>query len=212
MTNHTKTSSSFDPTPWIGAWKNFELYFTDEDPAMQSAWADAEEATSRKEKSLLERFLFRHGAKHFWMSGCYTATRENPTSLGGWNITPADASDLNISWTNQRDKVIADFTYTLETTLPSGLERKTNYLLRAKDAARPCPFRYLLLMEPMPSRDAKEKGGLISHLHFQYASNPTKLLRSNGTLKKPHWYATMCDATATKEQECAIVRALHGIK
>lgn len=43
----------------------------------------------------------------------------------------------------------------------------------------------------MPQRDAKENGGLLSHLHFQSASSVDKLL-NNGKLCKPMRYAIMC--------------------
>ena len=58
----------------------------------------------------------------------------------------------------------------------------------------------------------KLKGGLISHLHFQFASTREQMIKENGKLKKPHWYATMCDADATMQQRCNIVRALHKLE
>lgn len=195
---------------WIGSWKNFESYFTDEDPEMVQAWQDAERATAAKKKNLIERYLFRHGAKRFWMSGCYTQTDENPFPLGGWEITPVGEEDVRIKWTAMDGRTLAEFTYAFDTVVERGLEGKSNFLLGAMDAPSDSPFRYLLLMPPMPKRTAKEQGGLISHLHFQYGSRKENILRGE-KLRKPHWYATMCDAEATKEQECAIVRALHGV-
>lgn len=62
----------------------------------------------------------------------------------------------------------------------------------------------------MPDRTAKDNGGLLSHLHFQYASTPDALLK-DGTLCKPMWYATMGDADGDLLAQCNIVRALHRI-
>lgn len=210
----TTKDMTFHLEAYIGRWRNFELYFDDPDAGMQAAWADAERVTREKKKNIISRYLFRHGAKRFWIDACYTRTRENPVQLGEWAITAAGSADgcqdVQILWTAADGKVLADYRYTLDTVLPEGLERKPNCLLRAQDAPADSPFRYLLLMPPMPERDAKDHGGLISHLHFQYASSKEQLLRGE-RLRKSHWYATMCDADVTKAQECAIVRALHGI-
>ncbi len=73
------------------------------------------------------------------------------------------------------------------------------------------PFSYLISMEPMPERSQKDQGGLISHVHFQYASQMEKLVNSKGKLKHRHWYATMCDGDADEKQRCNIVRAMHGL-
>ena len=105
---------------WLGAWENFENYFTDESPAIMQAWVDAEASIKENKKSLLSAFLFRKGAK--------------------------------------------------------------------------------------------EQGGLISHLHFQYASCREQLLKKNGRLRATHWYATMCDGDATLLQRCNIVRAMHKLE
>ena len=48
---------------WLGAWENFENYFTDESPAMMQSWVDAEASIKENKKSLLSAFLFRRGGK-----------------------------------------------------------------------------------------------------------------------------------------------------
>ena len=63
----------------------------------------------------------------------------------------------------------------------------------------------------MPEHEEKNRGGLISHLHFQYASGRNMLIKANGKLKNPHWYATMCDRDAALLQRCNIVRAMHKL-
>lgn len=203
--------TTFHPEAYLGRWRNFELYFTDPDARMQAAWDEAERVTRERRKDLLSRYLFRHGAKRFWMDACYTQTSENPVRLGGWEVTSDAPATLHILWTGEDGQALAEDDYTLDTTLPKGLEGKPNHLLRAQTLPSTSPFRYLLLMPPMPERSAKEHGGLISHLHFQYASDKEELIRGD-RLRKTHWYATMCDADVTKEQECEIVRALHAPK
>ena len=98
-------------------------------------------------------------------------------------------------------------------TIISQKDRKSNenYLLHAENAPQDDPFAYLLSMPPMPEHAEKEKGGLISHLHFQFGRKKEQIVKSNGKLRKPHWYATMCDADATMLQRCNIVRALHKL-
>lgn len=77
-------------------------------------------------------------------------------------------------------------------------------------AAGNWPFRYLLAMAPMPMRQARQAGGLLSHLHFQFASREETLLQG-GKLCQPGWYATFCDAEGTRLERCNIVRALHRL-
>lgn len=200
----------FDTQEWLGSWENFELYFTDTNPLMCRAWEEAERAVKAQKKNLLSAFLFRKGAKQFWISGCYTVTKENPMQLGGWNVRQGDGGALHIEWLAANGESLGEYSYVLDSIVERGLEGKTNYLLRT-DAADAGAFRYILSMAPMPERAAKDSGGLISHLHFQYASKKELLLAADGKLKKPHWYATMCDREASMLQRCNIVRALHKL-
>lgn len=64
-------------------------------------------------------------------------------------------------------------------------------------AAEDSPFRWLLAINPLPSRKAFAEGGLLSHLHFQYANDLHTLVATDEatgveTLRNPRWYATMC--------------------
>ena len=88
----------------------------------------------------------------------------------------------------------------------------TDPYMQAAWRAADWPFRCLLAMEPMPPRTARQSGGLLSHLHFQYASGPEHLFDpETNTLRSPMWYATMCDAAGTLLEQCNIVRALHRL-
>ena len=202
----------FDRKEWLGNWENFELYFTDTDPAMCRAWDEAEKAVKNQKKNMISAYLFRHGAKRFWMDACYTVTKENKVRLGGWHVQPADGEGIQVEWLDESGSGIGTWTYEPDTILEKGLEGKENFLLYAKDAPKDSPFRYLLSMPPMPERAEKLHGGLLSHLHFQFGSTKEQLLKDNGRLKSPHWYATMCDADATMLQRCNIVRALHKLE
>lgn len=156
--------------------------------------------------------MFREGAKAFWQKACVTTSPENPSPLGGWNITPAEEDKLCIEWTDASGAPLGKAVYHPETVLPKGLEGKENLLFVAEDVPQSWPFRCLLAMEPMPPRTARQNGGLLSHLHFQYASSPEKLFDpERGTLRDPMWYATMCDGDGSLPEQCNIVLALHHL-
>lgn len=201
----------FDRTEWIGNWENFELYFMDESPAMVRSWEDAERAVKENKNGLISAILFRHGAKRFWQDACYTVNKENPVMLGGWKVEPSGKENITIGWFDVEGSSLGCYTYGLDMVVEKGLEGKINYILKAEDAPDGCPFRYMLSMPPMPEHEEKNRGGLISHLHFQYASGRDMLIKANGKLKNPHWYATMCDRDATLLQRCNIVRAMHKL-
>lgn len=196
---------------WIGNWENFERYFSDASAAMQKTWQEAEDAFRMKKQNLVEKALFRHGVKRFWQDACYTVTKENPRQLGGWSIQPEGGENMQITWYAMDGETLGTYVYALEQTIEKGLEGKTSYLFHADAAGADCPFTYLMSMEPMPQKDAKLHGGLISHLHFQYASKKESLLDRKGGLKQKHWYATMCDGDASQLQRCNIVRAMHKL-
>ena len=87
--------------------------------------------------------------------------------------------------------------YACREIITRGLEGKENYLLEAREVSDNWPFRYVLAMEPTPSREDKAPGSLLSHFHFQYASSRKNLLKEDGTLADPMWYGTMCDGDGT---------------
>ena len=197
----------YHTTDWLGRWQNFESYLIRTEPALMKAWQDAEEAVAS-----MKIPMFRDGAKVFWQRACSTVSPENPHPLGGWNITPAEAEKLCIEWLDMDGNPLGKAVYHLETTLHKGLEGKENFLFEAEAVPENWPFRYLLAMEPMPSRTARKTGGLLSHLHFQYASRQEQLFDAeSGKLCSPMWYATMCDGDGTLLEQCNIVRALHRL-
>ena len=94
----------------------------------------------------------------------------------------------------------------------SGLDR-----YHMEQVGEDSPFRWLLAINPLPSRKAFAEGGLLSHLHFQYANDLHTLVATDEatgteTLRNPRWYATMCANEGTVEDRCAIIRALHHLQ
>lgn len=193
---------NFNKNEWIGRWTNFENYIYSEEPALKQCWSEAEKLAPNMP-------LFKNGAKAFWQMACNTINEENPVRLGGWNIEATDTG-ICIEWYSENGVSLDKQNYVLSAIIPKGLEAKENLLFEAMDAPTDCPFRYLLAMVPMPQRSAKNNGGLLSHLHFQYASSLEKILK-DGVLCKPMWYATMCDGEGSLLDCCNVVRALHHL-
>lgn len=196
---------NYHSSDWLGRWQNFESYINSTDLYLNKAWQDAEAVAAQMP-------MFRGGAQKFWQMACVTTSPENPHTLGGWNITSAGEEKLCIEWLAADDTSLGKAVYHLETVLEKGLEGKENALFVAEDAAENWPFRCLLAMEPMPSRSARQSGGLLSHLHFQYASRPELLFDPESKkLRNPMWYATVCDGDGSLLEQCNIVLALHRL-
>lgn len=64
------------------------------------------------------------------------------------------------------------YEYTIDHVIEHGLEGSPTFVFHTTDpAAEDSPFRWLLAINPLPSRKAFAEGGLLSHLHFQYAND-----------------------------------------
>ena len=192
----------FNKNEWLGRWENFESYIYSENKSMKQCWAEAEDAVKA-----IPSPMFRNGAKAFWQMACTTVTEKNPVRLGGWKITEAECG-MHIMWLDETGQSLGEADYVVADILPKGLEGKENFIFEAADVPEGFPLRYLLAMEPMPSRDAVKNGGLLSHLHFQYGDSLDRLIH-DGKLTNPMWYATMCAADGGELERCNIVRALH---
>lgn len=187
---------------WIGAWINFESYIYSDNPYMIRCWEEAEQVAKNIP-------MFKGSAKSFWAMACNTINEENAIRLSGWKIRKS-GEGLEIQWIGENSESLGKQHYELKEIVSKGLEAKENFLFEAVDAPQGWPFRYLLAMAPMPERSAKDTGGLLSHLHFQYASSTEKLME-NGKLENPLWYATMCVCEGTLLDRCNIIRALHRL-
>ena len=194
----------FNKKEWTGNWVNFEKYIYSTEAAMQQCWAEADEAAKAMP-------MFKRGVKSFWKMACNTIAPGNPVRLGGWKVS--DSGDgIEIEWLDEKGTSLGSSVYACREIIARGLEGKENYLLEAREVSDNWPFRYVLAMEPMPSREDKATGSLLSHFHFQYAGSRKNLLKEDGTLADPMWYGTMCDGEGTLLDECNIVRALHKMK
>lgn len=187
-----------------GTWENFENYFEDEDSNMIKAWNDSELAIQNKKKNIIETMLYKDGVKSFWKKACYTTSKNNTKPLDSLQITTYN-KQLIIEWFSSNKESLGKYTYTLHSQIEHGLEGKVNYLFESDIQS---PFKYILLMEPFPSKE--EHSNLISHFHFQYASNIADLIKHNKLVHK-HWYATMCEGNVTMLDRCNIVLALHKL-
>lgn len=192
----------FRQQEWLGSWVNFETYLSSTEPAMVQCWQEAEAAAGTMP-------MFQQGVKQFWTMACDTVKNGNAVRLSGWHIQPM-SNGLIVQWFGTSGEDLGTGRYFLKEIVSKGLEGKENYLFEATDAPADWPFRYLLAMEPMPDRSEKEKGGLLSHLHFQFGEERDDLLQ-NGKLINPTWYATMCAGDGTLLDRCNIVRALHKL-
>ena len=212
----------FKKQEWIGEWENFELSITDTNPYMQSCWEEAQhtaEAMAAQNPGVAA--MASHGIKNFWQQACVTVTAQNPTCIGGWTISDnetakdvveaAEKEGIVISWKDTAGNEIASAFYVVDEIIERGLEGKPNFIFKAEKIAEGSPFAYVLAMEPMPERKAVQNGGLLSHLHYQFASEKSSLIKEDKTLVNPRWYATMC-AKGSLLARCNIVRALHRLK
>ena len=139
------------------------------------------------------------------------------TAGRGDAIAPTDDQPVfTLEWLGGDGEPIGRYAYRLDHMIDKGLEGKPCYVFHATDApaGRRNPFAVLIAMDPMPSRAELADGGLLSHLHFQYASAVSKLLKGTGRtarLRRRMWYPTMCAAEGDLLARCNIVRALHRL-
>lgn len=197
----------FRKEEWLGSWDNFENYLYSEEEKMLETWELVEEAC-KSAPGLASMFAGK--AKDFWKRACVTQTLENPVMLGGINVTETE-NGIRICFLDREENKLGEYSYRLSEIVERGLEGKENLLLFAEDAPKDCPFRYVLSMEPMPSRVTRSKSDLLSHFHFQFGSSKEKLI-AEGKLVQPGWYATMCQGDSTEQEKCNIVRALHRLQ
>lgn len=193
---------NYQQKEWLGNWQNFESYISSAAPALQQAWVEAEKAAASMP-------MFRAGVKAFWQQACSTAMA-GPV-LGGWQIEAANAQDLRITWLDTENHPLDSAVYHFTGTLAKGLEGKECAEFETAGALQNPQFRCLLAMPPMPERTAHAHGGLLSHLHFQYAASWTTLVGTDGKLSHLMWYPTMCDGSGTLLEQCNIVRAMHHL-
>ena len=111
-----------------------------------------------------------------------TDDETNGTAVGETN-DDTDATTgavIRIEWFAEDNTSLDTYDYRLDHVIAHGLEGSPTFVFTTDDPnAADSPFRWLLTIAPLPSRKAFAEGGLLSHLHFQYA-NDLHTLVSNG--------------------------------
>ncbi len=182
---------------WCGEWINFEEFIDNQNEHMKKSWDEAEMFCNKMP-------MFSHGVKAFWKMACNSTNQENTEVIKKW-IIQTSGDNLEIEWIFE-NKMFKDI-YHYQETITSGLENKENYLFVGEKES---PFKYVLSMEPMPTKEEYQNGGLLPHLHYQYASKLENLY--DGSLKNKNWYPTMVyNENTTLLEQCNIVRALHHL-
>lgn len=209
----------FNVNDWLGDWISFEHLINNHDSNLDRAWKDSTKAMRSKP---LFAIMMLGDARRFWAKACKTAGKEWRFRIGGWHIEQPSAvgdddavAGFNLTWLDEKRTPITTHEYRLDHVHDKGLEGKPCYVFHASDAGASDPFAVLIAMEPMPERSVLRHGGLLSHLHFQYASDEGELIKGTGkqaTLRHRMWYPTMCAAEGTLLDQCNIVRALHHLQ
>lgn len=194
---------NYQQKDWLGSWQNFENYLVSTAPAMQACWTQAEEAA----KALP---MFPGGRKNVLAAGVRHGTGRPRTGWLAGSKLPTPRTCASPGWMLPVSRWTAPV-YHFTGALEKGLEEKVCAKFETAGALQHPQFRCLLAMPPMPERTARAHGGLLSHLHFQYAAGWTALVGTDGKLSHPMWYPTMCDGAGTLLEQCNIVRAMHHL-
>ena len=169
--SNTTDSTAFDITDWLGEWESFEHYIDSDDAAIQQTWEAAEQAVLANPKMAP---MAARGIRTFWSMACSTTSPENIIHIGYWRVNePAaesgstDDAALAIEWFAEDDTSLDTYEYTIDHVIEHGLEGSPTFVFHTTDpAAEDSPFRWLLAINPLPSRKAFAEGGLLSHLSF----------------------------------------------
>lgn len=86
----------------------------------------------------------------------------------------------------------------------NGLEDDVTYCFEAQDEIADEQFRYLVMMEPGYDGD----GSIAAHFHFRYGADGFEALFTGA---KNSWYPTMCDAGASLEEQCNVLKAMFQL-
>ncbi|PJM79926.1 hypothetical protein [Bifidobacterium scaligerum] len=207
--------ANFDISDWLGDWESFEHYIDAEDETIRSTWDEAEQVVLANPQMAP---MAANGIRKFWAMACSTTSPENIIHIGYWTVGEPESTtaDVRITWYAEDNTNLDAYDYRIDHVIEHGLEGSPTYVFVTDDPhAEDSPFRWLLSIAPLPSRTAFSEGGLLSHLHFQYANDLHTLVETDDsgaeTLRNPRWYATMCADEGTIEDRCRIIRALHHL-
>ena len=159
--SNTTDSTAFDITDWLGEWESFEHYIDSDDAAIQQTWEAAEQAVLANPKMAP---MAARGIRTFWSMACSTTSPENIIHIGYWRVNePAaesgstDDAALAIEWFAEDDTSLDTYEYTIDHVIEHGLEGSPTFVFHTTDpAAEDSPFRWLLAINPLPSRKAAQ--------------------------------------------------------
>ncbi len=199
--SNTTDSTAFDITDWLGEWESFEHYIDSDDAAIQQTWEAAEQAVLANPKMAP---MAARGIRTFWSMACSTTSPENIIHIGYWRVNePAAESAPRTMPRSPSNGSPRTTPASTPTNTPSTMSSSTVSKAPPPSCSTP-PIRppktarsAATCHHPLPSRKAFAEGGLLSHLHFQYANDLHTLVATDEatgveTLRNPRWYATMC--------------------
>ena len=186
--SNTTDSTAFDITDWLGEWESFEHYIDSDDAAIQQTWEAAEQAVLANPKMAP---MAARGIRTFWSMACSTTSPENIIHIGYWRVNePAaesgstDDAALAIEWFAEDDTSLDTYEYTIDHVIEHGLEGSPTFVFHTTDpAAEDSPFRWLLAINPLPSRKAFAEGGCSATC---ISSTPTICTRSSPRMSHRH--------------------------
>ncbi len=209
----------FNVNDWLGDWISFEHLINNHDPNLDRAWKDSTKAMRSKP---LFAIMMLGDARRFWAKACKTSGKEWRFRIGGWHIEQPSAvgdddavAGFNLTWLDKNAPPSQHMNIGSIMCTTRGWKANPAMCSTLAMPVPPDPFAVLIAMKPMPERSVLRHGGLLSHLHFQYASDEGELIRGTGkqaTLRHRMWYPTMCAAEGTLLDQCNIVRALHHLQ
>ncbi|NMM94271.1 hypothetical protein [Bifidobacterium oedipodis] len=217
------TNNVFNTEEWCGEWESFEHYIESKDRLIDDAWGKAEQAVLSNPRMAP---MAARGIRAFWAMACTTTSPENTARIGSMVIADSphtgqaddDGTDdvrIRIVWKGEDGSTLAEHDYHCDHVMAKGLEGAPTFVFEAVDGlSHNDPFHWLLAIAPLPKRaEFSANGGLLSHFHFQYASDLATLIQRDEQgaerLLNQRWYATMCACEGTSADRAAIVLALH---
>ena len=165
-------------------WISFTTYIDSTDARLVYLWEQA----AAKYGQTSDQF------KAMWRSMCDTKNGIVSMKVTDQYIT-AYTADNTIVFRNE---------YECTYKTMNGLEGDVTYGFTAKGSIADEQFRYLVLMAPGYDGD----GDIAAHYHFRYGSDGFEELFATANSL---WYPTMCDAGATLDQQCNVLKEMFKV-
>lgn len=165
-------------------WISFITYIDSTESKLVSLWQQAAD----KNNMDVEQF------KGIWRSFCEIGNDIETIKVNG-NVITAYRHDNSVVFSN---------TYVCTDKIMNGLEGDVTYGFEAQGEVADEQFRYLVMMEPGYDGD----GSIAAHFHFRYGADGFDALFTGAN---NYWYPTMCDAGASLEEQCNVLKAMFQL-